>query len=94
MDESKEIPYIDRRVASGGERKPPLIACYQSSKSTARNVCMALDLGDSNRAAEIAPDGGSRIDEGIRRVSEGFGICLTATVEEKRIHDVTEETNR
>ena len=55
---------------------------------------MASDLGDPDLTAEIAPDGGSRIDEGIRRVLKGFGIHLTATVEERLIHDITEETNR
>lgn len=40
--------------------------------------------------AKIAPDGGSGIDEGIRLILEGFGICLTAMVEEESIHTVTE----
>ena len=55
---------------------------------------MALDLEAPDRTTEIKPDGGSRIDEVIRHVLEGFGIWLTATVEEEHIHDVTEETNR
>jgi len=55
---------------------------------------MASDLEGPDWTAEIAPDGGSGIDEGIRRILEGFGICLTATVEEERIHDVTKETNQ
>lgn len=72
-------------MASGGERKLPLIACYRSSKSTARDVCMASDLEAPDRTAKIASDGGSGIDEGKRRVLEGSGIRLTATVEE-RLH--------
>ena len=55
---------------------------------------MALDLGDPDRTAEIALDEGRKINEGTHHVLEGFGICLTATVEEERIHDITEETNR
>lgn len=81
-------------MVGGGEIKPPLIACYRSSKSTARNVCMASDLEAPDRTTKITPNGGSRIDEGICRVLEGFGIRLNATVEEEPIHDVTEETNR
>ena len=94
LDKSGAIPFIDQCVASGGERKPPLIARYRSSKSTAGNLRMALDLGDSDQMVEIMPDGGSRINEGIHCVLEGFGICLTTIVEEECIHDVTEETNR
>ena len=94
LDESGAIPLNDRRVANGGERKPSLIARYQSSKSTARNVRMTLDLGDPDQMAKITPDGRSRIDEGMSHDLEGFGICLTAMVEEDFIHDVTEETNR
>lgn len=51
---------------------------------------MMLDLGDPDQTAEIVPDGGSGIDEGIHRLLEGFAIRLTATVEEECIHDVTE----
>ena len=57
IGENRAIPLSDRCMASGGERKPPLIARHRSRKSTARNVRMVLDLGDPDRAAEIAPDG-------------------------------------
>lgn len=70
------------------------IACYRSIKLTARNVRMALDLGDSDQMVEIALDGGSEIDEGIYRILKRFGVCLTTTMEKDFIHDVTEETNR
>lgn len=46
---------------------------------------MASDLEVPDQTAEIKPDGGSGIDEGIRRVLEGFGIRLTTIVEE-RLH--------
>lgn len=52
----------------GGERKPPLIALYRSSRSTARDVRTTLDLGNLDWMAEIAPDGGSGIDEGLSRI--------------------------
>ena len=78
----------------GGERKPPLIAHYWSSKSTAWDMHMMLDLGDPDRTAEFAPNGGSGINRELSCVLEGFGIRLTATVEEECIHDVTEEMNR
>ena len=87
------ITYIDRRVESEGERKPTFIACYRSSKSTARNVHMASDLEGSDWTAEIAPDGGSGTERELSCVLEGFGIRLIVTVEEERIHDVTEEMN-
>lgn len=58
-----------------------------------KNVCMASNLEDLDRTTEIAPDGGSGINEGIRRDLKGFGNHLTTTVEERLIHDITEETN-
>ena len=66
------IPYTDRRVAGGGERKPSFIARYQSSKSTARNVRMVLDLEGPDRTVEIAPDGGSGTDRELSRILEGI----------------------
>ena len=72
LDESGVIPYIDRRVAGGGEREPPLIVCYRSSKSTARNVRMALDLEGPDRTTEIAPDGGSGTDRELRCALKGI----------------------
>jgi len=36
----------------------------------------------------------SGIDRELSCVLKGFGIHLTATVEEERIHGVTEETNQ
>jgi hypothetical protein len=74
--------------------KPPLIARYRSSKSTARNVRMALDLEGPDRTAEIAPDGRSGIDRELSRVLKDLESDLTATVEEDSFHDVTEEMNR
>jgi len=55
---------------------------------------MALDLGDSDRTAEIMPDGGREIYEGICHILEGFGIRLTTTVEEEHIHDISKEMNQ
>lgn len=55
---------------------------------------MASDLEGLDRTTEIALDGGSRIDREISRVLKRFGIRLTTTVEEERIHDVTEEMTR
>jgi len=43
---------------------------------------------------EIVPNGGSGIDRELSRILNGFGIHLTATVEEECIHGVTEETNQ
>jgi len=54
---------------------------------------MALDLKASDLTAEIAPDGVSRLDEGMSHDLEGFEVRLTAMVEEDFIHDVTKELN-
>lgn len=64
---SRAIPYTDLCMASGGERKLPLIAHYRSSKSTAQDVRMALDLEAPDWMVEINLDGGSKIDKGICR---------------------------
>ena len=55
---------------------------------------MASDLEALDWTAENAPDGGSGINKGIRRILERFGVCLTTTVEKEFIHDVTKETNQ
>lgn len=46
---------------------------------------MALDLGDRDRTAEIAPDGGSGTDKGMSRNLERFEVRLTTTEEEELI---------
>lgn len=52
-----------------------------------------IGSGRLRSVVEIVPDGGSEIDRELSRVSKGFVIHLIATVEEERIHDVTEEMN-
>jgi len=58
-------------MADGGERKLPLITRYWSSKSTARNVCMASDLEGPDRMAKIAPDEKKQNQQGINPRSKG-----------------------
>jgi len=41
---------------------------------------MTLDMGDLDQMTKIAPNGGSRIGKGTRRILEGFGIHLNAMV--------------
>jgi len=43
---------------------------------------------------ENAPNGGSGIDKELSCVLKGFEIHLTATVEERLIHDITKETSQ
>lgn len=66
------IPYTDRCVVGGGERKPPLIMHYQSIKSTAQNMGMAFDMEGLDRMAEIAPDGKKWNRQGIKPRYKGI----------------------
>ena len=55
---------------------------------------MVSDLEGLDQTAKIVSNGGSGIDRELSHVLKGFGIRLTATMEEECIHNVTEETNR
>ena len=55
---------------------------------------MASDLEGPDQTTEIAHDGGRGIDRELSRILKGFGIFLTATMEEECIYGVTKETNQ
>ena len=70
--EKRAIPFSARRVAGGGERKPPLIAHWQSSKSAVPKEWMSSDLGAPDLTVEIAPDGGTGFDRGFNHGRKNF----------------------